>query len=240
LAKVVKPMFETRLPIEPRTRQRRDVYALTTLVATYELALGVVAEAKARRAVNCTRLARHLAEFDLQSAWILQDPEARLTRPWGEELRILLERISEELFVIPQAARESLAEQLTTIRDGIPAGERYSDGRVMPGFKAMAKALGRIDEYGAGYQPMSWTAHPGLSAGGRFMTIVDEAGGTTTGASMPTTKEALASACRAAHCLARCIERLAPDVGAALSPEFNEARSIASLTCGHVQDLMGR
>lgn len=229
-------MLTVHLPLEPRTPARRDLYALTSLAATREIALGVAAEARAKRAVNSTRLARHLAEYDLETEWILADPESRLARPWGETMRTLIERIPKDTSGIPEETRAAMALQLEEIRAGIPPSR---DGRVMPSFAQMARDLDRFDEYQAGYQPMSWTSHPDLSAGGRFLRVVDGDTGQSTGAHLPVTTEALSSCCRAAHCFARCIERLAPEIGCSLSPAFHEAWATASQTCGHLQTVMG-
>ncbi len=85
--------------------RRRDLYALSVIAAAHELVAGVAGEIRADRPINAIRLARHLAEFELQSRWVMSDPEHRVELAEAETMRNICERL-------PAGSTEHLGEVL--------------------------------------------------------------------------------------------------------------------------------
>ncbi len=199
-----------RIPQLPQAPDRLDLYALITLGEVRELAAGVLDERRAGRRTNAVRLARHLFEYDVESAWVTADPKARVKRAFGEEMRRLCEEVPAErtAHMDLSVARAFVDE----VRGGLSRRERGNYGELLPSRKVMAEAVGALETYHGDYAEMSWLAHPGLTSGTRFLRLVDDHG-ELLAAPTPDYGSEVAPMANGAFSATRCYRRLVPEIG---------------------------
>lgn len=192
-------------------RLRVDLYALLTIGAVYELSEGTLAETRAKRPINASRLARHLFEFDVETSWVLRHPEIRVERRVAEDIRQWLKLVPDDdvpASVNLEAAREFVAE----VRARIPAAELGNHGDLIPSRRQMARELSPVEDYDLAYGRLSHVSHPGLLAGGRFIRRIDAQGREIWRPPRDGSEEA-ATLLQAGHSAGRCVGRLAPHLG---------------------------
>ena len=154
----------------PRPGTPVAYYASLHLHAQLELSDGVRAELGAGRRHNSERLARHLWEYEIELAWLLDEPDTRMPKIMAREAqhqtRLIRQMSEAELAAFgPPELRDMFERHYEQAK---------ADGNLPPNLSGMAEEINRGSHYKRNYRLLSGLSHPGISGTGGYVQVTGE------------------------------------------------------------------